>query len=162
MVDNFGCGIAEDGAVAPRGVPAVIGTHTHLLEALRFKDVLSVHVGQTRLVEEARSTLAFVVFGRDEGVEGLLKLRCAGHQMPERIFCHIVQASVARIGPRFYLGVPHRQRIPIGVVPGWNGSVLVSINGETKFRINANLHQIRPRFIDAGHNAVYPVPVVDF
>ena len=58
-------------------------------------------MGQTRLIEETRSTLAFVIFGRDEGVEGLLKLQVFRASNARADFRHIVQASVARIGPRY-------------------------------------------------------------
>ena len=160
LVYNLRSGVAENRAIAPRCVASVIRTNPHLLQAFRFEDVLAVHVAQARLIEKAGAAFPFVVFGRNQCVEGLLKFRRAGHQMPQWIFSHIVQTCIARIGPRFNLRMPDSEGIPIRIVPRRDGAVLVSIDGEPKFGIDPNLHQVRPRLVNTRNDAVHPVAVV--
>ncbi len=99
LVHNFGCSVAEDCPIAPRGVAPVIGTNAHFLQSFRFEDVLPVHVAQARLIEKPSAALPFVVFGRNQCVEGLLKFRRAGHQMAQWIFGYVIQTGIASIRP---------------------------------------------------------------
>ncbi len=57
--------------------------------------------------------------------------------------------------------MPNPKGITIGIVPRRDGTVLVAVDGETKFGIDPNLHEVRPRLVDTGYDTVHPVAVVN-